>query len=123
MRRLICFSGRVDFVKLPNKQKKYGQLPLKVAEDTMWKRANVDLLGPKTVKYHHIPEIQHKKPSLSLNVITMIDPATGWCAKLKNAPIFDKVHWLLIICDWKYTHNQRKMDSIMAVSFKKNSEC
>ena len=32
-------------------RKKYGKLPPKAAEETMWKRVNVDLWGPKTVKY------------------------------------------------------------------------
>ena len=36
-------------------RKKYGKLPPKAAEETMWKRVNVDLWGPKTVKYQRIP--------------------------------------------------------------------
>ena len=57
-----------------NKQqrKKYGKLPLKEAEEPIpWKRVNVDLIGPLTVKTPNGKE--HV-----LNALTMIDPATGW---------------------------------------------
>ena len=52
--------------------KKYGKLPPKDAatESTPWKRVNVDLIGPLTVK---TPDGE-----FVLNALTMIDPATGW---------------------------------------------
>ena len=58
-------------------QKKYSKLPATLAEETIWKRVNVDLRGPKTVKYQRIPGIQCKKASLTLHVLTMIDPLMG----------------------------------------------
>ena len=62
----------------------------------MWKRVNVDLWGPKTVKYQRIPGTRRKKAKVVLHVLTMIDPATGWfeCAALKNAPTADEIHRL-----------------------------
>ena len=57
--------------QLTKKQrKKYGLLPAKAAEVIPWKRVNVDLVGPYTVKT--------KKGRFTLNALTMIDPVTGW---------------------------------------------
>ena len=72
---------------------KCGKLPARLADTVPWERANVDLIGPWTVK---TPTKTHK-----LQAITMIDPATGWfeMAELKNKEaweamdIFDK-EWL-----------------------------
>jgi transposase InsO family protein len=51
--------------------KKYGHLPPKEAEDAEpWKRVNVDMIGPFSVK---TPTGTHE-----LRALTMIDPATGW---------------------------------------------
>ena len=53
-------------------EKKYGKLPLKIAEDPIpWQRVNVDLIGPLSAK---TPD--GKKHSF--DALTMIDPATGW---------------------------------------------
>ena len=51
-------------------RKKYGHLPPKKAEVTPWKRVNVDLIGPYTIKT--------KRKEYSLRAMTMIDPATSW---------------------------------------------
>jgi len=52
-------------------RKKYGHLPPKQAEEcTPWKRVNVDLIGPYTVKT--------PTKTYELRAMTMIDPATGW---------------------------------------------
>ena len=52
-------------------KKKYGHLPPKEAEDPIpWKRVNVDVVGPYTVK--------GPKGTKTLIAMTMIDPATGW---------------------------------------------
>jgi len=54
------------------KNKKYGHLPPKEAEDAVpWKRVNVDMIGPFTVR-----DANRKKHEL--RALTMIDPATGW---------------------------------------------
>ncbi|HEY9299078.1 MAG TPA: integrase zinc binding domain-containing protein, partial [Phormidium sp.] len=50
---------------------KYGHLPAKEAEAEPWDKLCVDMIGPYTIK-------QHKKKSLTLWCVTMIDPATGW---------------------------------------------
>ena len=65
-----------DKCQLSKKQrKKYGHLPPKDAEATPWKRVNVDLIGPYTVKNIHDPKT--RKPR-ELRALTMIDPVTGW---------------------------------------------
>ncbi len=52
-------------------RKKYGKLPAKQAEKSQpWNRVNIDMVGPLTVK---TPTKTHQ-----LQVLTMIDPATGW---------------------------------------------
>ena len=51
-------------------QKKYGHLPPKTAEVTPWKRVNVDLIGPYTVR---TPSDVHH-----LRALTIIDPVTRW---------------------------------------------
>ena len=50
---------------------KFGHLPVKEAEATPWDRLSVDLIGPYTI------ERKGQKP-LTLQAVTMIDPATGW---------------------------------------------
>jgi hypothetical protein len=60
-----------DLCQLTKKQKKkYGKLPVKEAEVTPWKRVNVDVIGPYTVR---TPSGTH-----ILQAMTMIDPVTGW---------------------------------------------
>ena len=56
--------------KNKRQKKKYGHLPPKEAEAFPWKRVNVDIIGPFTVK----------TPSKvwTLYCLTMIDPVTGW---------------------------------------------
>jgi len=51
-------------------RKKYGHTPPKEAETTPWKRVNVDIIGPYTVR---TPSEQR-----TLWALTMIDPVTGW---------------------------------------------
>ena len=51
-------------------KKKYGHLPPKQAETTPWKRVNVDLIGPYSIKT--------KTKKYSLSCMTMIDPVTSW---------------------------------------------
>ena len=50
--------------------KKYGHLPPKKAEVTPWRRVNVDLIGPYTIRT--------PRKSYTLRCMTMIDPATNW---------------------------------------------
>ena len=50
--------------------KKYGHLPPKVAEVEPWRRVNVDLIGPYSVKT--------PTKNYSFRAMTMIDPATNW---------------------------------------------
>ena len=52
-------------------KKKYGHLEPKEAEVEPWDKLCVDLIGPYTLK-------RKGKKSLTLQAITMIDPATGW---------------------------------------------
>jgi len=60
-----------EVCQLTKKQrKKYGHLPAKQAEVKPWKRVNVDLIGPYTIKT--------KRKSYELRAMTMIDPATSW---------------------------------------------
>lgn len=63
-------------------RKRYGHLPAKEAETTPWKRINVDLIGPYTVKSINDPE--SRKPR-ELRALTMIDPVTGWF-EIKSIP-------------------------------------
>jgi hypothetical protein len=57
--------------QLTKKQrKKYGLLPPKEAETTPWKRVNVDVVGPYTVRT--------PAKTYQLTAMTMIDPVTGW---------------------------------------------
>ena len=51
-------------------KKKYGHLPPKKAETIPWKRVNVDLIGPYTIKT--------KRKTYQLQCMTMIDPVTNW---------------------------------------------
>jgi hypothetical protein len=54
-----------------NPRKKYGHLSLKDIDQAPWDTICVDLIGPYTVTTKHEKE-------LSLQAITMCDPATGW---------------------------------------------
>ena len=57
--------------QLTKKQRKeYGHLPPKEAETIPWKRVNVDMIGPYTVRT--------PKGVRELLAMTMIDPVTGW---------------------------------------------
>jgi hypothetical protein len=57
--------------QLTKKQrKKYGLLPPKEAEATPWKRVNVDVVGPYTVRT--------PTKTYQLLAMTMIDPVTSW---------------------------------------------
>jgi hypothetical protein len=76
-------------------KKKYGHLPPKIAEVIPWKRVNIDIVGPYTVR---TPD----KKKHVWQAMTMIDPATGWfeVAYIPNDPdsddcqrIFDS-YWL-----------------------------
>jgi hypothetical protein len=53
------------------KQKKYGHLPPKEAEATIWDKMCIDLIGPYKIR-------RKGKPSLECKCVTMIDPASGW---------------------------------------------
>ena len=53
------------------RQKKYGHVPMKMAEATPWDKLCVDLIGPYKINR------KGKKP-LICRCVTMIDPATGW---------------------------------------------
>ena len=60
-----------DICQRCKKQKnKYGKLPAKQAETTPWKRVNVDLIGPYTIK--------GKNKTYELRCMTMVDPVTNW---------------------------------------------
>jgi hypothetical protein len=52
------------------RQKKYGLLPPKEAEETPWDKLCVDLIGPY--------KIRRKGQELICKYVTMIDPATSW---------------------------------------------
>jgi Integrase zinc binding domain len=62
-----------------NPCKKYGHLPFKDIDQNPWDTICVDLIGPYTVTTKHEKE-------LSLQAITICDPATGWFegAKIKD---------------------------------------
>lgn len=49
---------------------KYGLLPEKTGETTMWSRVNVDCWGPKTIK--------NREFNYEMYVMTMVDPVSGW---------------------------------------------
>jgi transposase InsO family protein len=53
------------------KQKKYGHLPPKEAEATIWDKMCIDLIGPYKIR-------RKGKPTLVCKCVTMIDPASGW---------------------------------------------
>ena len=54
------------------RHQKYGHLPEKEAEVEPWLTLCVDLIGPYEIKR------QGRKKALTLQCVTMIDPATGW---------------------------------------------
>ena len=53
------------------KKNKYGHLPPKEPETMPWDKMCIDLIGPYKIR-------RKTKPDLICNVVTMIDPATGW---------------------------------------------
>jgi transposase InsO family protein len=53
------------------KQKKYGHLPPKEAEATIWDKMCIDLIGPYKIR-------RKGKKDLVCKCVTMIDPASGW---------------------------------------------
>ena len=57
--------------KNKRKQKKYGHLPPKVAEATIWDKMCIDLIGPYKIRCKG-------KPDLECKCVTMIDPASSW---------------------------------------------
>ena len=75
-------------------RKKYGHLPPKTFKDDPWDTVCIDQIGPYTVINQHGRE-------LTLNAMTMCDPATGWfeIVEVKDkkaitaAHVFDQV-WL-----------------------------
>ena len=70
------YSRTCKKCQLNKKQrKKYGYLPAKEAEVTPWKRVNVDLIGPYTIKNSNDPDTAEPR---KLRALTMIDPVTGW---------------------------------------------
>ena len=70
--KVETFCRTCHICQMTKKQKKkYGHLPPKEAEEAIpWKRVNVDVVGPYTVKT--------PKGKRTLIAMTMIDPATGW---------------------------------------------
>ena len=56
--------------KLSNK--KYGELPAKLAEKILWNKICVDILRPYVIRR------KGKKEKLHLKSVTMIDIVTGW---------------------------------------------
>ena len=65
------YVSKCDICQRCKKQKKkYGKLPAKIAETIPWKRVNVDLIGPYTIK--------GKTKTYELRCLTMIDPVTSW---------------------------------------------
>ena len=64
--------GKCDTCQRYKKQKKkYGYVPAKEAEAEPWKTLCVDLIGPNKLK-------RKGKETLTLQAVTMIDPASGW---------------------------------------------
>ena len=51
--------------------KKYGKLPVKMAEETLWNKLYLDLIGPYKIR-------RKGKDPLILKTVTTIDPVTGW---------------------------------------------
>ena len=54
--------------------KKYGIIPPKEAEANPWEKLCVDMIGPYTIKQGKGKEAK----IITINCVTMIDPATGW---------------------------------------------
>ena len=52
---------------------KYGKLPAKEPEVTLWETLSLDLIGPYTIQ-----STKDKSKKFKLHVVTMIDPSTGW---------------------------------------------
>ena len=57
--------------KFKKQKKKYGHLPPKTAESTPWERLCVDLIGRYRIR-------RKDKSVITMQALTMIDPATGW---------------------------------------------
>ena len=51
--------------------KKYGELPAKLAEETLWNKIGVDIIGPYRI-------CRKVKEIIILKSVTMINPITGW---------------------------------------------
>ena len=51
--------------------KKYGTLPEKKVESQPWETLHIDMYGPKTIR-------RTNGDVLQFQVVTMIDPVTGW---------------------------------------------
>ena len=52
--------------------KKYGKLLAKLAEEILWNKLCVDIIGPYVIKR------KFKKETLHIKVVTNIGPVTGW---------------------------------------------
>ena len=52
--------------------KKYGRLPAKLAEEILWNKTCVDIIGTYVLRE------KGNKENLNLKSITVIDPITGW---------------------------------------------
>ena len=57
--------------KAKKTSKHYGQLPAKQVETKPWETLHIDLYGPKTIK-------RRDGTKIKFQVMTMIDPVTGW---------------------------------------------
>ena len=61
----------MTYANVQNGQQKYSKLPAKLAEETLWNKICVELIGPYKI-------LRKGKEPLILKVITRIDPVTGW---------------------------------------------
>ena len=57
--------------KCKKSTRKYGQVPMKKVETQPWETVHIDLYGPKTVN-------RADGTKMKFQVVTMIDPVTGW---------------------------------------------
>ena len=62
----------MTLANVQNSQTKYGTLTAKEAEKIPWNKLCLDLIGTYVIRR------KVNKDILSLKVVTMIDPATGW---------------------------------------------
>ena len=88
IRQRLYWHGIIDAVQkeVPNcdtckrtkwSNTKYGKLPYKLAEEILWNKICVDLIGPYVIRR------KGKKENLHLKSITMIDTVTGWFEVLR----------------------------------------